>query len=372
MTDPAWGLSPRDHVGELPPRAGILVIGGGITGVSLLYWLRGQDVVLVERDRLAAGASGRNAGFISQHPSNWVEAIRRYGKDRTAAVTAFSIESHDLMEEAIAGRSPHHRRRGHLVLPADAEEALELEESAALMREGGFDATWDGRRLRLPRDGDHNPVETVLGLASYSPHGAIREGVEVTDLEASASGVRVAAGGRECLADAVVLATNAYTPLLAPQVPISPVRAQMAGTAPEPHVVAEAATSRNRGYQYWNQLWDGRVVAGGYRDRAFEEEVGYDATPTPRLQAHLDAHLRELGVVAPVTHRWAGIMGFTEDGLPIVGPVAGRPNLYVCGGYNGSGMSFAFHSARRLAEHLTGRQGGPLVPWLEEEGTKAL
>jgi len=38
----------------------------------------------------------------------------------------------------------------------------------------------------------------------------------------------------------------------------------------------------------------GRVAAGGYRNRAFEEEVGYEAVTTDRLQAHIDAHLREL------------------------------------------------------------------------------
>jgi glycine/D-amino acid oxidase-like deaminating enzyme len=135
----------------------------------------------------------------------------------------------------------------------------------------------------------------------------------------------------------------------------------MAATAPEPKPVAAMPSSRDHGYQYWNQLWDGRVAAGGYRNRAFEEEVGYEAVTTDRLQAHIDAHLRELGVTAPVTHRWAGIMGFTPDGLPIVGRIA--PGLYVCGGYNGAGMSLAFHCARRLAEHLTGSASGPILPW---------
>ena len=92
--------------------------------------------------------------------------------------------------------------------------------------------------------------------------------------------------------------------------------------------------------------------------------MGYDATPTALLQGFLDAHVRELGATVGVTHRWAGIMGFTEDGLPIVGAVAGRPNLYVCGGYSGNGMSYAFQCARRLAAHLVGSETAPLVPWM--------
>jgi glycine/D-amino acid oxidase-like deaminating enzyme len=46
-------------------------------------------------------------------------------------------------------------------------------------------------------------------------------------------------------------------------------------------------------------------------------------------------------------------MGFTADELPLVGELGGRPGVYVCGGYSGHGMGFAFDCARRVAEALT-------------------
>lgn len=365
MTDPVWGLSPRDRVGEAPARADVLIVGGGITGVSLLYHLRDAGAVLVERDRLAAGASGRNAGFIVQGVGhNYAEAVRAYGRGQARDAWAFSVETHHLLEDALAGRSPHHRRRGHVNIPAGEDERRALEESATLMAEDGLDARWDGERLVFPRDGEHNPMESVCALASFAPEGSIREGAEVTAIDAGSGDgdVRVElAGGGECRAGVVVLATNAYTSRLAPEADITPNRAQMAATAPESRTIAEQPAARNHGYQYWNQLWDGRVAVGGYRDTAIAQERTDRAVTTPDIQAHLDAHLREWGVTAPVTHRWAGIMGFTADGLPIVREM--RPNVWVCGGYNGSGMTFAFHCARRVAERLTGRRRGPVVPW---------
>jgi glycine/D-amino acid oxidase-like deaminating enzyme len=51
-------------------------------------------------------------------------------------------------------------------------------------------------------------------------------------------------------------------------------------------------------------------------------------------------------------NRWAGIMGFTESGLPLVGPVGGMKGVYSCAGFNGHGMGFAFMSAKRLSDSL--------------------
>jgi gamma-glutamylputrescine oxidase len=350
-TEPVWGVPQRRHPGGLPDRADVVIVGGGITGLALLRSLPGA--VLVERDHVGAGASGRNAGFLRAGVgASYLEATRRYGRERARSLWAFTAETHDLLAEALAGRARGYRRCGGVAQSAGPEEARELEESAELLREDGFEAGWDGERLCSPRDGELDPVEALLVLAADAPPGAIREGVAVEAIEPSTRGVRVHGAGAECLAGAVVLATNADTALLAPQVPIRPVRAQMTATAPERRPVAERPVSANRGFRYWRQLPDGRVLAGGYRDRALEEEVGRQPVTTPLIQGHLDAHLHELGVAAPVTNRWAGIMGFTPDELPVVGAVPGWPGVYVCGGYSGHGLSFAFHCARRLAGSL--------------------
>jgi len=148
------------------------------------------------------------------------------------------------------------------------------------------------------------------------------------------------------------LATNAYTPELLPDVKIRPTRAQMLATAPVSTTVAPRPTYSNYGYRYWRQLASGEFLIGGWRDtRVDEENTSEDAT-TSNIQARLDQAAAELGAAAPVTHRWAGIMGFTEDGLPLAGPVDGMPNVYLCAGFTGHGMGFAFMTAKRVAESL--------------------
>ena len=73
-----------------------------------------------------------------------------------------------------------------------------------------------------------------------------------------------------------------------------------------------------QGYEYWQQLPDGSIALGGFRDHALEEEWTSDDLPTERIQGLLEKFLRDhLKVRAPVTHRWAASVGYTPDGLPI-------------------------------------------------------
>lgn len=352
---PYWSRPTERYSGRLPDQVDVLVVGGGITGTSLLHHLRrrGLGGVLVERAHIAAGASGRNAGFLlAGVADNYAAAVRIHGRDRAREIWALTLENHATMVEAIAGEPVGYRRLGSATLASGEAEAAQLAESAQQLREDGFEATWDGRRLINPRDGEVDPAAVVGALARQAPREAIREGVGVTAIEAGSSGVLVHAGVAECRAGVVILATNAYTPQLLPQVGIQPRRAQMLASEPDRARLSDLPTYSHFGYRYWRQLPGGEVLVGGWRDTAHDEEVGYDERPTAAIQAHLDAQLKRMGAEGGVTHRWAGTMGFTESGLPIVGPVDGMPNVYVCAGFNGHGMGFAFISAKQLVDAL--------------------
>jgi gamma-glutamylputrescine oxidase len=352
---PFWRRPPERYAGELPDHTDVLVIGGGITGVSLMHHLRarGMQAALVERTHIAAGASGRNAGFLlAGVADSYADAVRTYGRTRAREIWQMTLENHDLMIEAVAGQPVGYRRLGSATLASDKKEAALLEESAQLLREDGFEAMWDGRRLVNPRDGEVDPAAVVGALARQAPRGAIREGVNVTAIEAGLSAVSVRSGGAECTAACVILATNAYTPLLLSQIAIQPRRAQMLASAPDAARLSDLPTYSHFGYRYWRQLTSGEVLVGGWRDTAYDVEVGYDEWPTAGIQAHLDKQLKRMGAEAEVTHRWAGTMGFTESGLPLVGPLERMPNVYICAGFNGHGMGFAFISAKQLVDSI--------------------
>ena len=355
MSDrPFWQPLPARESGPLPGGVEVLVVGGGITGVSLLRRLaeRGVKAALVERTRLAYGASGRNAGFLLEGTAaNYAEAVRIHGRTVAQQVWAITAENHLRLAEALGGRAGY-RRIGSRTLAASPVEEAQLAESAELMSEDGWPVKFAQRSILNPRDGELFPAEAVAALGAACPPGSIFEEVELTTLEEP-----------PIAAEEVILATNAFTGQLIEGIPIAPVRAQMLATEPYATRVVERPTYSDHGYQYWRQLPTGELLVGGYRDRALEEEVGYDLATTPTIQGHLERHLAGLGVNAPVSHRWAGTMGFTPDALPLVGRL--RPGLSLCAGFTGHGMAFAHLCARLLVDNLL---GGPALPlWLNPE-----
>lgn len=339
-----------------------------------MHWLaqRGVPAVLLERERLAAGASGRNAGFLLMGvAANYAMAVRTYGRDVAREVWHFTAENHALLAEILGGHGADYARRGSLTLAATAEEASLLRESETLLREDDLPGGWvdaDGG-LFNPADGELHPAAAVgvIADAAVQRGAVIVEGAGVVGVEAGAGGgdLRVHTGGGEMRAGAVILATNAYMPELAATLPVTAVRAQMLATAPASQRVAGCPVYSNFGHRYWRQRDDGGVLLGGWRDTAVEEEVGFEAVPTPTVQRHLDAHLADMGVTAAVTHRWAGIMGFTPDELPLVGPVPSMPGVFACGGYTGHGMGFAAHATLRLVQHII--DSAPIPAWLRAD-----
>src|SRR4029077_18114230 len=125
------------------------------------------------------------------------EAVRTYGRTKTRDIWALTVENHDRQNQAAAGQEVGHRRAGTLILASEPDEAHQLEESAQLLVEDGFEARWDGMALFNPRDGEVNPALLVAALARRAPAGSIREGVEVTAVE---SGGTVHAGAASCMA----------------------------------------------------------------------------------------------------------------------------------------------------------------------------
>jgi gamma-glutamylputrescine oxidase len=337
-------------------RADVAVVGAGIAGVATAYAFarQGASVVLLEERAAAAAASGRNAGFLlAGVAENFVAAVRRYGEERALRVWAFTRSN----LERIRALVTRHRIEcdlawpGSLQIAGDEEEWGEIRESVRRLTSRGVRAYLDPqqRAACVADDGEFHPVRFVHGLARVAEEAGAKvfertRAVSVTPREVRTDHGTVRAG-------AVILCTNAYTTRLAAS-RIRPVRGQMLATAPWPTRLFTQPAYAHRGYRYWRQTSDGRVLVGGWRNIAADEEVGEEERTTERVQRALDSFLSEHRISAPVTHRWAGIMGFSHDSLPYIGRRS--DGMFICGGFTGHGNAFAMCAADLVAALVRG------------------
>jgi gamma-glutamylputrescine oxidase len=366
----------------------VAIIGAGITGVATALWLAraGINVRVLEARNIAAGASGRNGGFISYGTTAlYTNIIQRYGREQAKRLWAFTISNHELLKRFIdemeqSGWSCLYRRNGSLKLALNETELEQVMQSASLLNEDGWEVQIVPRNdlpMRLqnayfggtyfPVNGEFHPARFVTGLALLAQQaGAIfHNESQVIGISANEDGILLQTPGGTVHARTLVLATNAWLPELGTLVGanwlsscIFPTRGQVIATMPISEQLFPYPCSADEGYQYWRQLPDGRLVVGGWRNRSFDTELQtYDETPNEAIQQHLDSFVHETLKLPHVniTNRWAGIMGFTADSLPLIGRLPGVPNCYIAGGYTGHGNAFAINAAKLVSELVQGK-----------------
>ena len=353
------------------------VIGAGVGGLSCARRLAGHGIetLVLERDTVAGGASGRNGGFLIAGLAPFHnDAVELWGREYAARVYAHTLEAQEEMYALAAGLGVGDavRRVGALRVSSSEEEAEHVRRHAAALKDDGFPAELL-ERDELPRalrrsawnacltghDGSLQPARWIRALAGDAERAGVRihEGSEVrapiegTELELEWGSVR---------ARHVIVAADGALPRLVPayQGRVRARRLHMVATEPLPERIVDQLVYARWGYEYFQQRPDGRIMAGGFSDVDGDASYTDRGDGDPRIWDRIERYLREeIGVHALVTHRWTGTVGYSEKRRPFVGPVPRRPGLWVAGGYSGTGNVPGFLAGQELADMIAGRAG---------------
>jgi len=368
---------------ELPLTSDVVVIGGGIVGTALGYWLArtGMDTILLERTAPAQEATGRNGGLVSIGlAESYPAAIARLGHETAHAILQLTRENqvllrHVLEEEDIAC---DYHKPGSIHLALDEKHLTALAQEATALRADGvavylldrtqlqahvstpLAAAILGGRFK-PESAVIHPVRLVGGLLQAAQRHGLRFCVaSAQHLIAHQNSVTIQTTQGMLRASCVIVAINAWTGELLPQLAssITPVRGQMLAYAPlRPVFATGMSTALTATGEYWQQCGDGAIVLGGCRAAAPDQDVGMRVNqPTAEVQTALEAVFPRLFPELDglqVVRRWAGMMAFTPDYLPIVDRVPEMPGVFVIGGFCGHGMPFALRLGQALVEALT-------------------
>ncbi len=354
---------------ELPGTADVVIIGGGVMGVSTAYHLasRGcENVVLLERHPFfGIEATGKCAGGIRYQFSTGIN-IR---------LSLLSLPMLDRFEEEI-GQPIDLRRCGYLFLLTGTKDVEAFRRSVEIQHRLGVETEWlepeeIARRVPLldldgvlagtfhPRDGLADPSGVVQGYVSAARRSGARlmNGVTVTGITMDNHRISGVTTDRGDVSTPVVV--NAAGPWAAGigemagiDLPVVPVRRQIAVTTPIPQIPSDFPFIIDFAQSlYFHREGPGILTGMSNTD----EPAGFDQSVDETWESiHLESAMRRLPVLAEagVTSRWAGLYEVTPDAHPILGRVPEVEGFLVICGFSGHGFQHGPACGLLMAEEI--------------------
>jgi sarcosine oxidase subunit beta len=353
-------------MGPLPPKADVVIIGGGIIGTSIAYYLckKGvNDVLLLEKSLLGSGATGKCVGGIRTQFSTKINIefslLSRKAFDHFEAEFAVDPEFHPI---------------GYLFLAVRDDQWAILSENAQLMKAMGlkvallepFDIQNQWPLLRVDdlmggsyseKDGFAGPYEVLRGFTSKARHlgAAIREGVEVTDIKTKKGRVHAVetSTGERVIAPIVVNAAGPHAAHVAAmaglELPVRPLRRQLFYTDPFEDLppLLPMVIDLEYGW-YMRREGQGLLLAGPQdSESSFNQEVDFKGQEWTARRALHRAPILERSKIAG---GWAGLYEISPDHHAIIGSFPELTGFICANGFSGHGFQHSPATGLLVAE----------------------
>jgi len=345
--------------------ADIVIIGGGIIGVSIAYHLalkKAGRILLLEKGQLGEGSTSRCAGGIRAQFSTRINIL-------------FSLESMKTFErfEEEFGVNPEFKRTGYLFLATTELEMEGFKATTKLQRELGIPveflnrveikARWPYLRTDdilggtfSPQDGYAGPSEVLSGFVRGAKREGVKifEGEEVVEISVKKGRVEgVKTKGEEISTPTVVNAGGPFASSIGEmagvRIPVKPLRRQIFVTAPF-HLTDRAiplTIDIHRGW-YFRQEVDGLLLSGPLdHEPSFNLNIDYEAMVEASENAMDRVPVLEK---ARIARGWAGLYEISPDNHAILGKVPNVEGFILANGFSGHGFQHSPAVGRVIAE----------------------
>jgi sarcosine oxidase, subunit beta len=377
----------EDLATPLPDRADIVVIGGGLAGCALAYYLArsGAEVVLIERGELNREASGTNAG--SFHFQIAIHQLTGSGVDGDHARLLADVRLLAAAARAWAGLEAEldtdlgvHVTGGLMVAETAREFDLLVGKQRIEQQAGLETEVVSGRELRelapfladdlagavyCGQEGHANPLLAGPAFAARAIEAGarIRTHAPLLSMEQLPGKFRLRTGAGDIVAHRVVNAAGAWANDVAAlsglNLPMYSDGLHVSVSEPRERMLTPMVQHIGRRLTLKQAANGTFIIGGGWPARPERPPSRYSvrwdsAAGNAAVALRVMPALRDVRIM----HMWTGVIAFTDDLNPLVGEVAGLPGYYVC--LASTGFTLAPVLSRMLAESLTGRHRGTL------------
>jgi glycine oxidase len=351
---------------DFDPRPDVLVVGGGVIGLATaaLCTRAGLGrVVLVERDHLAAGASGRAAALLTPEAHVWTDPQPFVALART------SLQLLRVLDDEWGGAIGVEPLEWLVALPQALPPGAELGALVDVLDPGVAHAVEPELgdvpgALRIREQARVHPLRLAAGLAARA--GTVATGVEVRGVTATGGRVTtVHTSYGDIHPGAVVFATGLapeLPELPAPAVPQRWVKGHLLATVPAPFRLRTAVAALEG---LVLQLAGGEIVAGGTLDEGDHDPVVRDDV-IAGIRKALAALLPRTADLE-VGHAWCCFRPTTADEQPVIDRVPGIENAWITCGHFRTGILLAAATGDVLARWIqSGRRPDGVAPFTLE------
>jgi gamma-glutamylputrescine oxidase len=343
----------------------LIIIGGGMSGISVGHFFRDANLLLLEKGKLLAGASGNNAGFlISGFGEHYNRTVKRWGAERAREIQQIHLASHRSIHDLTTILEVFAKQSGSLAVALDERERSDLFESYEFMKIEGYPVQWVENPMagmKRTRGALLNEMDGLLDSVSFWTRLArdlpVVEDCEVLGTEAQHHSILVKTSKGDFEAARVVFCLNAFAASLLPALEgrYIPLRGQMLEVPVAKSVPNDLPMMSLYGEVYWRFTADS-IIFGGLECTVPEQEVGIAEDISDRiLRAQMEwiqDHFAALKPAIKPARTWCSTVAFTVDGFPFIGELPMK-NHYVLSGLCGLGHSYAMEGAFWLRELIS-------------------
>ena len=357
----------------------VIIVGGGLLGLwtalELISAKPTIHITILEKGNIPTGASTRNAGFACfGSPGEMISDALKMGEETMWNIVDMRYRGIQKMRQHFSDSViDFDGNGGYECYNSTTKNLNEIKDKIGWLNNGmkkitGRQTTfsWCNERIKEfglsgfdamvgnDLEGGIHSGKLVQALIRKVQFAGVQilYGMKVEGWEIGEEGVRVKTTNIELNTQQLILCTNGFSSDIQNMIPVEPARGQVFVTEPIDGLQLKGTFHYDEGYYYFRNLGK-RLLIGGARNKDFSAEHSTTLAINTNIQNELERFVKQhilFDKKFTISNRWSGIMGFSENKLPVIQQI--QKGVYAALCCNGMGVALSPIIAEEICKKI--------------------